>query len=89
MQKNAKIAYSEQFVYQGIYRKNTRGRAYLIYKDGDRRRRIVRTSSKINALNGQNVTIVGAIRGGRLIAERVVAHVFPRVDRKAKAEQAA
>ncbi|MEQ9364564.1 MAG: hypothetical protein RIF32_09985 [Leptospirales bacterium] len=84
MENNAKIAYQEQFVYQGIYRKNTRGRAYLIFKDRDRQRRIVRTSCKIDVRNGQNVTIIGAIRAGRLIPHRVVPRVFPRSARGAK-----
>ena len=79
--ENQKIAYQEQFVYQGIYRKNTRGREYLIFRYRDRKRRIVRTSSKLNAQNGQNLTIIGAIRAGRLIANRVVAHVHPRAKR--------
>lgn len=81
MQENTKIAYQEQFVYQGIYRKNTRGRAYLIFRDRDRKQQIVRTSSKLNALNGQNITIIGAIRAGRLIPHRVVPHILPRAVR--------
>ncbi len=88
MQHKTKIAYKEQFVYQGIYRKNTRGRAYLIFKDRDRKRRIVRTSCKLDAANGQTVTIIGAIRAGRLIPHRVVPRVFPRLESKASRNNA-
>lgn len=73
----ARIEYRDQFVYQGIYRKNTRGRAYLIFRDRNRERRIVRTSAKLSVENGQNVTIVGAIRSGRLIPGRVIPWVAP------------
>lgn len=83
-----RIQYQDQFVYQGIYRKNTRGRAYLIFRDRNRERRIVRTSAKLAAENGQNVTIVGAIRAGRLIPGRVIPWVAP-VAKRGRGRQAA
>jgi hypothetical protein len=76
--ENRKLAYTELFVYQGIYRKNTRGRAYLIFRDSVGQRRIVRTTSKFDVANGQTVSVIGAIRNGWLIASRVIPRVAPR-----------
>lgn len=70
--------HQEQMIIEGIYRKNTRGRAYLIFQDAQQCRRIVRISGKLDADNGQAVTVVGSLAGGRFVVTKMIPHVVPR-----------
>ncbi len=70
--------HQEQMIIEGIYRKNTRGRAYLIFHDAQQCRRIVRVSGKLDADNGQMVTVVGRLAEGRFVVTKLIPQVVPR-----------
>ncbi|MCB1306850.1 MAG: hypothetical protein KDK30_01660 [Leptospiraceae bacterium] len=67
----------DTIVIQGVYRKNSRGRAYLFFKDRQRNLRIVRMSARTNIPNGQTITVIGSIQDGRLLASRIQSHNLP------------
>lgn len=72
----------EQIVIQGVYRRNTRGRSYLIFRDSSKIQRILPVSSKFPALNGQTITVIGTIVEGRLMADKIIPCVYPRRAKK-------
>ena len=68
----------DQLVIQGVYRKNTRGRAYLIYRDREGIVRGVRCSCKLDIPGGREITAVGVFRDGWFLIDRVVENIPPR-----------
>lgn len=68
----------ERVEFLGIYRKNTKGRAYLIFDGAAGERRIVRASAKYGLQNGARVRAAGTVVGHRFFAEYVQEEVAPR-----------
>ncbi|MCB1173516.1 MAG: hypothetical protein KDK39_08130 [Leptospiraceae bacterium] len=51
----------ERIAIRGNYKRNSRGRAYLVYYDKNRQRQIFRISSKLDARNGETINVVGIV----------------------------
>jgi len=67
----------KQKVIRGIVKKNTRGRAYLVYFGPSQERKILRLHGKINAANGRAVIAKGGVEGCIMHVERLTPVYFP------------
>ncbi len=68
-----------RLILEGIVKKNTRGRAYLVYFTWQGARAILRLCGNLeNAENGETVTIIGRPQGVAFQVERVIPRRFPR-----------
>ena len=62
----------ERLILSGIYKKNTRGRAYLIFYNQDRSRSIYRISARLAAGNGSLIRIIGTIKNGWILVSKLI-----------------
>lgn len=62
----------EKLVLTGIYKRNTRGRAYLVYYNKDRSRSICRITARLDAGNGAYIRIIGTIKDRWILVSKLI-----------------
>jgi len=69
-----------KLVINGILKKSSRGRAYLVYNDRKGSRKLVRLEGRLEFLSGQQLTVIGAFQSKNrsLQVERAIPYFFPR-----------
>lgn len=69
-----------QFVINGILKKGSRGRAYLVYNDRRRVRKLLRLEGRLEFLSGQQLTVIGSYEKASrsLRVKKAIPYHYPR-----------
>lgn len=69
-----------KLVINGILKKGSRGRAYLVYNDRRRAQKLVRLEGRLDFLSGQQLTVIGAFEAKTrsLQVDRAIPYFYPR-----------
>ena len=68
----------ETMIIRGVYKRNSRGRAYLVCYDRFKKRSIYRISAKLDARNGETLNVVGEIDRGWISVTSYYPCIFSR-----------
>lgn len=72
----------DQIAIRGIYKTNSRGRAYFVWYDALRKRHIVKITQAQDIRNGETVNIIGTIKGSRMLVQKINPCIFEKMHRK-------
>lgn len=69
---------------RGVYKQNSRGRAYLIWYDKLRKRHIVKIQPKVNIRNGETVNVIGSVKRNHMVVRKIIPCIFEKIHRLPK-----
>ena len=68
----------ESIVIEGILKKNTKGRCYLVFHDRRNGLKILKIGGSVDLPGGMTIRIIGGVRDNLLIPEKIIPHTYPR-----------